>query len=72
MLLSGGFAAAGQIAMTRAFRDLPVAEGSLLQMLVPLGIAIGGVAFFHEPFATHEWIGAALILVGTAVTAWRR
>lgn len=72
MLLAGGFAAAGQIAMTRAFRDLPVAEGSLLQMLVPLGIAIGGVIFFHEHFATHEVIGAALILAGTAFTAWRR
>jgi len=72
MLLAGGFAAAGQIAMTRAFRDLPVAEGSLLQMLVPLGIAGGGVAFFHETFATHEWVGAVLILAGTAFTAWRR
>jgi drug/metabolite transporter (DMT)-like permease len=72
MLLAGGFAAAGQIAMTRAFRDLPVAEGSLLQMLVPLGIAGGGVAFFHETFTAHECVGAVLILAGTAFTAWRR
>jgi len=72
MLIAGVFAAAGQIAMTRAFRDLPVAEGSLLQMLVPLGIAVGGVAFFQEHFAPHELIGATLILSGTAVTAARR
>ena len=65
-------AAAGQIAMTRAFRDLPVAEGSLLQMFVPLGIALGGAGFFHERFAPHELIGAALILAGTAFTALRR
>jgi drug/metabolite transporter (DMT)-like permease len=72
MFVGGVFAAGGQIAMTRAFRDLPVAEGSLLQMLVPLGIAIGGFAFFGEHFAPHELIGAALILAGTTFTAIRR
>jgi drug/metabolite transporter (DMT)-like permease len=72
MILAGLFASAGQILMTRAFRELPVAEGSLLQMLVPVGIAIGGVMFFAEPFSTHEILGATLILAGTAVTALRR
>jgi len=72
MVLSGICAGVGQIAMTHAFRDLPVAEGSLLQMLVPLGIALGGIALFGERFAPHELVGAALILIGTAVTAWRR
>lgn len=65
-------AGAGQLTMTRAFRDLPVAEGSLIQMLVPLGIAVGGAVFFHEHFALHELVGAALILVGTAFTALRK
>lgn len=69
---AGVCAAVGQLAMTRAFRDLPVAEGSLVQILVPLGIAAGGLLFFHERFALHEWLGAALILVGTAVTSFRR
>lgn len=72
MVLAGVFASIGQITMTRAFRDLPVAEGSLLQMLVPLGIAVGGVVFFREHFATHELVGAALILGGTTFTAIRR
>ena len=72
MIIAGIFAAVGQITMTRAFRELPVAEGSLLQMLVPLGIAAGGVVFFAERFAPHEWVGAALILGGTAFTAVRR
>ena len=72
MILAGTFAAIGQITMTRAFRDLPVAEGSLLQMLVPLGIAVGGVVFFSEHFAPRELVGAALILGGTAITAVRR
>jgi drug/metabolite transporter (DMT)-like permease len=69
---AGLFAGIGQIAMTRSFRDLPVAEGSLLQMLVPLGTAIGGVVFFSEHFALYELAGAALILGGTAFTALRR
>ena len=71
MLLVGLTAGAGQLTMTRAFRDLPVAEGSLMQMLVPLGTALGGMVFFSEHFALHEVIGAALILGGTAFTAVR-
>ena len=72
MLVAGVCASIGQLTMTRAFRDLPVAEGSLLQMLVPLGIAVGGAVFFAERFAPHEIAGAALILAGTAFTALRR
>lgn len=72
MILAGLCAALGQLTMTRAFRDLPVAEGSLLQMLVPLGIAAGGVVFFGERFTALELAGAALILGGTGITAARR
>lgn len=71
MLVASVAAGAGQLTMTRAFRDLPVAEGSLIQMLVPLGIALGGMVFFGERFAPHEAFGAALILGGTAYTAVR-
>jgi len=71
LLIAGVTAGVGQLAMTRAFRDLPVAEGSLIQMLVPLGIALGGMVFFGERFAPHEMVGAALILSGTAFTAVR-
>ena len=71
MLLVGLTAGVGQLAMTRSFRDLPVAEGSLIQMLVPLGIALGGRLLFGEHFTAQETIGAALILGGTAYTAVR-
>lgn len=72
MLLAGVCAAAGQLTMTRAFRDLPVGEGSLLQMLVPVGTAGGGYLFFAERFSGRELAGAGLILAGTAFTAVRR
>ena len=65
-------ASVGQLLMTQAFRDLSVAEGSLLQMLVPLGIALGGVMFFQEHFTALELCGGALILAGTAVPALRK
>lgn len=71
LLIASLCAGAGQLTMTRAFRELPVAEGSLLQMLVPIGIAVGGVAFFGEHFTPHELVGAALILAGTAFTSLR-
>ncbi len=72
LLLAGTLAAGGQLTMTRAFRDLPVAEGALLQMLVPIGIAVGGVVFFAERFTAPEIIGATLIMTGTAFTSVRR
>lgn len=72
MLVAALSAGLGQITMTRAFRDLPVGEGSLLQILVPLGIALGGVVFFGERFAAYEMVGAAMILVGTVLPAARR
>lgn len=62
----------GQLTMTRAFRELPVGEGTMLQMLVPTGTALGGVLFFHEHFTPHDIVGAALILGGTAFAAFRR
>ena len=72
MVIGALCAGTGQIFMTRAFRDLPVGEGSLLQMLVPLGIAVGGAVFFREHFTPHELIGAVLILAGSALPALRQ
>jgi drug/metabolite transporter (DMT)-like permease len=72
MLTAGVCAAVGQLSMTRAFRDLPVAKGSLLLILVPVGIAVGGTVFFHERFPLRYLIGAALILGGTVFTLARR
>ena len=65
-------AGAGQLTMTRAYRELTVTRGSLLQMLVPLGIAGGGVLFFGEHFQPNELVGATLILAGTLLTMLRR
>jgi drug/metabolite transporter (DMT)-like permease len=70
IVLASTCASAGQLLMTQAFRDLSVAEGSLLQMLVPLGIAIGGGVFFQEHFHAVELLGGALILAGSAAPAF--
>lgn len=72
LLLASVCAGVGQITMTRSFRDLPAGEGSLWQMLVPPGVALGGWLFFSEHFSPAEFVGAALILIGTAWAAFRR
>jgi drug/metabolite transporter (DMT)-like permease len=72
MIVTSVCASVGQLLMTQAFRDLSVAEGSLLQMLVPLGIALGGAVCFQEHFTALELVGGALIVAGTAVAATRK
>jgi drug/metabolite transporter (DMT)-like permease len=72
IVLSGLCVAGSQLAQTRAYRDLPVAEGSLLQMLSPLATAAGGIVFFAEQLTARDVAGAVLILAGTATVACRR
>jgi drug/metabolite transporter (DMT)-like permease len=72
LLLAGVCAGVGQLTMTRAFVDLTVAQGSLLLMLAPVGVAAGGAVFFGERFHPVELFGGLLILVGTSFPAWRR
>ena len=69
LALASACAGAGQLLMTHAFRELKVAEGALLQMLVPLGIAMGGMAFFGEHFTAAELLGGGLILAGAVAPA---
>jgi drug/metabolite transporter (DMT)-like permease len=73
LLVSAGLLAGfGQLAMTQAYRSLTVAEGSLIQMFVPIGIAVGGVLIFAEHFRPPELLGAGLILAGTALPLLHR
>jgi drug/metabolite transporter (DMT)-like permease len=69
LALASVCAGAGQLLMTHAFRELKVAEGSLIQMLVPLGIAVGGMVFFNEQFTAAELLGGGFILAGAAAPA---
>ncbi|MCC6232625.1 MAG: DMT family transporter [Verrucomicrobiales bacterium] len=55
----------GQLALTRAFRDLSVAKGSSIQMLLPLATGLGGVAFFGERYVWTELAGALVTLGAT-------
>lgn len=59
-LLSGG----GQLTMTAAYRHLPVSEGSLFQLLVPVGAFVGGTALFTERHTWTDVLGAILIIAG--------
>jgi len=56
-----------QLAMTNAYRSLPVSRGSSIQMLLPLVTAAGAWWLFDERFSPSELAGAALTLFAT----WR-
>lgn len=71
MVAAGLLAAAGQLAMTAAFRVLPVADGAIIQTLVPLGVAAGGVAFFGEHLGGADLVGGGLIVAGSLLPALR-
>lgn len=64
LILSSVCASVGQLAMTDGFRHLTVAVGGAFQILVPVLIALGGVAIFDESFSALQVLGAILILVG--------
>jgi len=55
----------GQLAMTRAYHDLSVSQGSAIQMLLPIATAIGGWLLFDETFQPLEYAGAALTMLST-------
>jgi drug/metabolite transporter (DMT)-like permease len=57
--------AVGQLALTRSFRDLSVAKGSSIQMLLPVATALGGALFFGERYAWTEVMGAMVTLGAT-------
>lgn len=67
LIAAGLCAAVGQLTMTRSYRLLAVAEGALLQTLVPLGIAGGGLLFFGETLKPADAIGGLLIVGGSVL-----
>lgn len=67
LLLGGTVVAYGQILMTRGFHHLSVAQGSALQMLIPILAGFGGFFLFEESLTPVEMAGAAITLFAT----WR-
>lgn len=64
-LIAGSLLATlGQLAMTFAYKSLPVSQGASLQLALPLATAAGGVFFFGESYSLRDLIGAAFILAG--------
>lgn len=54
LLLAALAATAGQLAMTDGFRHLNVAAGGALQLVTPLAVSAGGVAWFGESFSLAQ------------------
>lgn len=67
LMFGGTIVAYGQILITKGFYHLDVAQGSAIQMLIPLLTSAGAFFFFQERFSPIELVGAVLTLFAT----WR-
>lgn len=62
-------AAAGQLAMTYAYKHTGASQGSLLSLLTPVLSAATGVLYFSEHFSGGFLIGSVMILAACAYMA---
>ena len=67
LMVAGVVVAYGQILITRGFYHLNVAQGSALQMLIPILTGVGAFFIFGEYFTPLELTGAVITLFAT----WR-
>lgn len=65
LFLAGLVVAGGQLAMTFAYRHLPVSRGASLQLLLPIATGIGAWFLFNETIGPVEIAGASLTLLAT-------
>jgi drug/metabolite transporter (DMT)-like permease len=61
-----------QLIMTSAYQRLSIAQGSSLQMTLPIFTAVGAYFFFGETFEMHELIGAVVTLIAIWRVAGRK
>jgi drug/metabolite transporter (DMT)-like permease len=62
----------GQLIMTSAYQRLSIAQGSSLQMTLPIFTAAGAFLFFGEKFETYELLAAGVVLIAIWRVAARR
>jgi drug/metabolite transporter (DMT)-like permease len=72
LIVAGIIVSFGQLFMTEAYREIPVSQGSAIQMLMPIVTAAGGFLIFGERFSLLELGGAAVTLVATWQIVQRR
>jgi len=72
LIVAGIIVSFGQLFMTEAYREIPVSQGSAIQMLMPIVTAAGGYLIFGERFTLLELGGAAVTLVATWQIVQRR
>lgn len=61
-----------QLIMTSAYQRLSIAQGTSLQMTLPIFTAVGAFFFFGETFEMHELVGAVVTLIAIWRVAARR
>ena len=72
-ILSGGLTSAiGYVIWYAALRDHSATSAALVQLLVPVLAAVGGVAFLSEPLTLRLMLASALIIGGVALALTHR
>jgi drug/metabolite transporter (DMT)-like permease len=61
----------GYVAWYAALRSLSATRASLVQLLVPILAAAGGIVFLGEPLSTRLVVSATIVLGGIALAMWR-
>ncbi len=67
----GILATVAQLMMTRAYRDVPATEGSLLAFLVPVVNSVLGVVVFGEALKPTTIVGGVIVIAACAYVALR-
>jgi drug/metabolite transporter (DMT)-like permease len=68
LLTIGILATAGQLMLTRSYRDISISTGSLIVMTGPLFNCLAGLTVFHETF-TFPMVTGAVIMLAASATA---
>lgn len=61
----------GYVAWYSALRSLSATRASLVQLLVPILAAAGGIAFLGEPLSLRLVLSAVIVLGGIALALWK-
>jgi drug/metabolite transporter (DMT)-like permease len=62
----------GYVAWYSALRSLSATRASLVQLLVPILAAVGGIVFLGEPLSLRLVLSAVIVLGGIALALWAR
>ena len=65
-------ATVGPVLLFKAYQRIDASEIAILQSSQKLWAVLGAFVFLQEPFSANKILGTLLVVVGMAITLWRR